>query len=116
MADLRKKVFIQTVDALFKAYPMNVPTDAVDFFEDYQKSSSGPKEMTEKGYTILLQMKDVNDWITAKSLGEIMDISGKSVSGTMRKLVTDGFVEKRAGNPTCYKITEKGLKYEIKED
>ena len=99
---------------MFKAYPLNVPAEAIEFFEDYKKSNSAAKEMTEKGYNILLGLKEVNDWITAKSLGERLDISGRSVSGTMRKLVLDGFVEKQAGNPSSYKITEKGMNYEMK--
>jgi predicted transcriptional regulator len=60
-------------------------------------------------------MKEINDWITAKSLGEALDISGRSVSGTMRKLVGDGFVEKKAGTPASYKITEKGLGFNLEE-
>ena len=53
-------------------------------------------------------MREIDDWITAKSLGEQMDVSGRSVSSTMRKLVVDGYVEKRAGNPASYRITETG--------
>ena len=113
MTDERKKIFIDTVEELFKAYPMNVPVEASDFFEDYKKSNSTAKEMTEKGYNILIGLKEINDWITAKALGERLDISGRSVSGTMRKLVLDGFVEKQAGNPATYKITEKGMSYEM---
>ena len=33
MADERKNIFIDTVEELFKAYPMNVPAEAFDFFE-----------------------------------------------------------------------------------
>lgn len=116
MTDERKKIFIETVEQLFKAYPLNIPTEAFEFFEDYKKGSSVAKEMTEKGYNILLGLKEVNDWITAKALGERLDISGRSVSGTMRKLVLDGFVEKQAGNPASYKVTEKGLNYELKNE
>lgn len=114
MADERKKIFIETVENLFNSYPLAVPSEAFEFFEDYRKGNSVAKEMTDKGYNILQELKEINDWITAKALGERLDISGKSVSGTMRKLVTDGFVEKLAGNPASYKITEKGLNYERK--
>lgn len=113
MADERKKIFIETVENLFNSYPLAVPSEALEFFEDYKKCSSTAKEMTEKGYNILKELKEVNDWITAKSLGERLDISGRSVSGTMRKLVSDGFAEKQVGNPASYKITEKGMNYKI---
>ena len=113
MTDERKDIFIETVENLFNAYPLNVPAEALDFFEDYKKGkSSNRKTMTEKGWNILSKMQEINDWITAKSLGEALDISGRSVSGTMRKLVSDGFVEKKAGTPASYKITEKGMDYQ----
>lgn len=114
MADERKKIFIEAVENLFNSYPLAVPPEALDFFEDYKKGNSVAKEMTDKGYNILLGLKEINDWITAKALGERLDISGRSVSGTMRKLVIDGYAEKMAGNPTSYRITEKGLNYEKK--
>ena len=37
-ANERKKIFIDTVEELFKAYPMNVPEEAASFFEDYKKA------------------------------------------------------------------------------
>ena len=109
MADERKNIFIDTVEELFKAYPMSVPAEALDFFEDYKKGKSGnAKKFTDKGIAILVAMREIDDWITAKSLGERLDVSGRSVSGTMRKLVTDGYIEKKAGNPISYRITNAG--------
>jgi DNA-binding PadR family transcriptional regulator len=35
------------------------------------------------------------------------------VSGAMRKLVTDGFVEKMSDEPVIYTLTEKGKNYKI---
>lgn len=121
MADERKDIFIETVEALFKimknydggTIDIFIPDEAIDFFEDYKKGKSGGrKEITDKGINILNALKEINDWITAKALGEQLDISGRSVSGTMRKLVEDGFVEKRAGNPAAYKITDKGINFQ----
>ena len=112
MTDERKNVFIETVDALFKSANTDIfiPMEAIEFFEDYKRSkSSNRKEITEKGVAIILALRENPEWITAKALGEIMDVSGRSVSGSMKKLVEDGYVEKRAGNPSAYKITEKGL-------
>ena len=115
MTDERKDIFIETVDALFKSpnTDIYIPLEAIDFFEDYKKGkSSNRKEITEKGIAIILALQENPEWITAKALGEIMDVSGRSVSGSMKKLVEDGYVEKRAGNPSAYKITEKGLAFE----
>ena len=109
-ANERKKIFIDTVEELFKAYPMNVPEEAASFFEDYKKAKeSNKKAFTDKGINIILAMREIDDWITAKTLGEKMDISGRSVSGTMRKLVSEGYIDKMAGSPASYKITEKGM-------
>lgn len=114
MTDERKNVFIETVENLFNAYPLNVPAEALEFFEDYKRGkSSNRKEITDKGIAIILALRENPEWITAKALGEIMDVSGRSISGSMKKLVEDGYVEKRAGTPSAYKITEKGLACEL---
>ena len=114
MTDERKNVFIETVENFFNAYPLNVPTEALEFFEDYKRGkSSNRKEITDKGIAIILALRENPEWITAKALGEIMDVSGRSISGSMKKLVEDGYVEKRAGTPSAYKITEKGLTCEL---
>ena len=116
MTDERKNIFIDTVEELFQAYPMNVPTEALEFFEDYKKSKSTAKAYTDKGIAVIKALREIDDWITAKSLGEQMDVSGRSVSGAMRKLVTDGYVEKQAGNPASYRITEKGKTCDFSEN
>jgi len=116
MTDERKNIFIDTVEELFRAYPMSVPAEALDFFEDYKKGRGGSKPFTEKGIAVLKAMREVDDWIIAKSLGEKMDVSGRSVSGTLRKLVTDGYVEKREGNPASYRITEAGKTCNFEEE
>lgn len=114
MTDERKNIFIETVESLFAAYPLNVPSEALDFFEDYKKGKSTNKKMfTEKGINLIKEMREINDWITAKAVGDRLDISGRSISGTFRKLVEDGYVEKRAGSPASYKITEKGMTCEL---
>lgn len=109
MTDERKIIFIETVEKLFEAYPLAVPAEALDFFDDYKKAKGKNKPFTEKGIVILTAMREVDDWITAKSLGERIDVSGRSVSTSMRKLITDGYVEKRAGNPASYRLTESGM-------
>lgn len=119
MANERKKIFIETVEKLFKAYPLSVPEEARDFFEDYKKGKSGAKDFTEKGIAVIKALREVDDWITAKSLGEgYLNASGRSVSGTIRKLIEDGYVEKKEAKPSAfYKITELGktCDFNIKE-
>ena len=56
--------------------------------------------------------KDI-EMAKAKDIGEGLFISSRAVSGAIRKLVTDGFVEKVGENPVLYSITEKGKTVEI---
>ena len=49
----------------------------------------------------------------AKDIAEGLFISSRTVSGAMRKLVSDGFVEKVGQDPVIYTITEKGKEIEI---
>ena len=69
-------------------------------------------EMTKSGAVTLkfLQTKP-GELYSAKMIGESLGVGSRSVSGSMRKLVTDGYVEKSGSNPTVYKITNKGINY-----
>jgi predicted transcriptional regulator len=51
----------------------------------------------------------------AREIAEGLFISSRAVSGAMRKLVTDGFVEKVGQDPVMYALTEKGRNIEIEE-
>ena len=52
----------------------------------------------------------------AKDIADAMEISSKTVSGAMRKLVTDGYVEKTGKNPVIYNITLKGKEVIFEEE
>lgn len=108
----RKNIFIEEVERLFNENEVN--ETARDFFEDYKKGhSSNKKEMTERGFQIIMSMYkiDPTGLMTAKTVGEEIDLSGRSVSGSMKKLVEDGYVENYGGKPANYRLTEKGLVY-----
>ena len=68
---------------------------------------------TDNGRKILQFMQEskdtFNNLFKAKDIGEQLSISSRTVSGGMRKLVTDGYVEKIGTNPVIYAITEKGV-------
>jgi predicted transcriptional regulator len=53
--------------------------------------------------------------LRAKDIAEGLFINSRAVSGAMRKLVTDGFVEKLGENPVIYSITEKGKNIKIED-
>ena len=50
-----------------------------------------------------------NNLFKAKEVGEGMNITSRTASGAMRKLVTDGYVEKMGENPVVYSLTDKGM-------
>ena len=51
-------------------------------------------------------------WV-AEHIADAIMVSSRTVSGAMRKLCSDGFVEKLGTNPAIYSITEKGKNFVI---
>ena len=49
-------------------------------------------------------------------IAEKMFVSSRTVSGSLRKLVTDGYVEKLGENPVIYSLTEKGKNVDINKE
>lgn len=71
---------------------------------------------TEKGIVILKYLKENPDAVLpAKKIAEELDLSSRTVSGAMKKLVTDGYVEKFDGEPKTYSITEAGIEVKFEE-
>ena len=72
---------------------------------------------TDNGKLILKSLQEIqnsyNNMMKAKDIAEHIGISSKQVAGAMRKLITDGFVEKIGKEPVIYAITEKGLTINI---
>ena len=87
----------------------------VQLFEILEAQSDPSKpEITEAGLGILEYMQSVDAKnLKAKDIAEGMDISSRKVSGSIRKLVTDGFVEKFGKTPVIYSLTEKGKNFDI---
>ena len=71
---------------------------------------------TEKGIVILKYLKENPDAVLpAKKIAEELDLSSRTVSGAMKKLVTDGYVEKFDGEPKTYSITAAGIEVKFEE-
>lgn len=72
---------------------------------------------TDNGKLILkfLQEHTINTMWKSRDIADELVISSRSVSGAMRKLVTDGYVEKLGQNPVIYSITEKGKEINLEE-
>ena len=69
--------------------------------------------ITENGLkilTFLQENEDIKCW-KAKDIADGLGISSRGVSGTLRKLVTDGFCDKLGKEPIIYSLTEKGKNF-----
>lgn len=87
---------------------------ALDYFNSLKNSKA--KELpilTENGRKILSFMQknkdNYNNIFKAKDIAEGLSVSSHSVSGSMKKLITEGFVNKISQEPVTYCITDKGL-------
>ena len=57
--------------------------------------------------------KKYNNILTSKIIGEGLFMGSRSVSGSIRKLISDGYVEKVGSNPVTYSLTNDGINYII---
>lgn len=97
--------------------PVVMPDEVQDVYNMLQEQQAMEKPMfTENGLSILeyLQTCDAKS-LKARDIADGMVISSRQVSGAIRKLVTDGFVDKYGQNPVIYSLTEKGRNFDINE-
>ena len=112
-----KQEFIEYVEFVMEKYEQEMSEGAKKYFEAMKSVTEKEKPMfTDNGKLILKNLKDnhsVGEAISAKAMADEMMISSRSVSGAIRKLVTDGFVEKVSTDPVLYALTEKGSEVTI---
>ena len=115
----KKQKFIDAIeDAFFSKVDINeLDPDVVDYWTALKGGSDTEKPMfTDNGKLVMEYLKTLADGapaMKAKDIAEALFISSRTVSGAMRKLVADGFVEKIGQDPVMYSITEKGKNIEI---
>ena len=125
----KKECFIQFVEDLMKVADQNgydymimeQYNDAWDYWNALKITEDDTKPaFTENGKLILSFMQQnkstYNNLFKAKDIGEQIDLSSRTVSGGMRKLVNDGYVEKIGQNPVIYAITTKGEEVNLEAD
>ena len=94
--------------------------DALDFWNGLNSTGDSEKPaFTPNGKLVLdyiQKNKDTyNNLFKAKDIGEGLGISSRTASGAMRKLVTDGWLEKVGKDPTVYSLTQKGIEVNLEE-
>lgn len=96
---------------------VEIPTEVQDFYEMLKATNlTNDKPLfTETGLEILEYLQSVNAKnLKAKDIAEGMGISSKKVSGAIRKLITDEYVERFGSSPVIYNLTDKGKNFDIK--
>jgi DNA-binding MarR family transcriptional regulator len=123
----KKEAFIEMVEEFISNFisPEGLDrsertTMALEYFEELKSEKPKEKvEITENGAKVLDYMQknyeSCNNTFNAKSIGEGLFVSSRSVSGSMKKLITEGFVEKTNLNPVTYGITEKGKNKDLSD-
>lgn len=124
----KREIFIKIVDSIvfentnisdygFTDAEINAAFEFFDEFKNKKNTSKSSGELTENGIKILSYMQEnkeaVDNMFTAKTIGEGLFISGRSVAGSMKKMIADGYVEKTGQNPIQYSLTETGINYKI---
>ena len=118
----KKQEFIKYVNDLIDATsssPVVMSEEAKQYWDAFRGvDETGEKPLfTDNGKLILdfLQNHLETSMWKARDIAEGLFISSRAVSGAMRKLVTDGFVEKLGADPVVYTITEKGKNVTINQ-
>lgn len=119
----KKEKFIHEVIAAIDGLEEKTPEkyfseDALDFWNGLQVGGgTGKPKFTDNGKLVLTFMKENKDTyknlFKAKDVGEGLGIASRTASGAMRKLVTDGYIEKVGADPVVYAITQSGIDVDI---
>lgn len=87
--------------------------EAQGFLEELLTQNSTENLLTDTGKKILTVMHtNIGPYLntfSSKQLGELMFMSARSISGSMRKLVSEGYVKKSGVNPVTYNLTQEGI-------
>ena len=116
----KKQEFIKYVEALMRGQeePFEMNEEARLYWEAFCGTTEVEKPMfTDNGKLILKWMQEntSDPMLRAKDIAEGLFIGSRAVSGAMRKLVTDGFVEKVGQDPVMYALTDAGRKIKIED-
>ena len=117
----KKEEFLQLVNFLMEncAVEYEMGIGAAEFYSALKVDAemSDKPHFTDNGKLILKAMqKSSAEMLKAKDIAEELSIATRSVSGGLRKLVNDGYVEKIGKDPIVYKITNKGKEINFNEE
>ena len=109
--------YLNIFEQLSAIYGIEQDEDAEElrsFLAAMTSTTSNKPAFTEIGLDILAYLQDGHEKNNkAKDIAEGMNLPSKKISGAMRKLVTDGYVEKFGQNPVIYSLTDQGKNFDI---
>ena len=114
----KKQEFISFIEMVLNENKIDELPENVRLYWDAFRGAdeNGEKPLfTDNGKLILKFLQEHQDtpmW-KARDIAEGLFISSRAVSGAMRKLVTDGYVEKVGQDPVIYSITDNGKNINI---
>ena len=118
-----KEQFIQEIEELLADRRNTFGDDGLSegaraYFESLKAVQEKEKApFTENGAKVLKWMQEnyqsFNNILKSKDIADGLFCSSRTVSGAIRKLVTDKYVSKTAGTPVCYSLTEEGKTVEV---
>lgn len=107
----KKEEFINYIEQLITD-ENEMPEGVKIYWEAFKEGKTAKEKslFTENGKIILNYMKTTDNEIPqkAKDIAEAIGLSARSVSGSMRSLVSGGYVESLDTEPKKYLITELG--------
>jgi DNA-binding MarR family transcriptional regulator len=120
----KKEAFIKLVEELLKPIDITSLDEedqlALEYFEELKSNKSKEKtDLTENGKKVLAYMQDCYNkdnkfnTFTSKDIAEGLFVSSRSVSGSMRKLISEGYVDKLSASPVTYGLTPAGIEKEL---
>lgn len=111
-----KEIFIKSIQEEIDN-GMELPDEAIAYFEELKNGKASLGGLTVNGKIILgfLQnnFEQYNNIFTSKNIAEKIGAPSRSVSGAIRKLVSDGYVRKLNSNPVSYELTDLGKDFQI---
>ena len=114
----KKQEFINFIEEVMSNTTVEMSEDAKIYWEAFKGTKEEEKPMfTDNGKLIMkfLQENAAAPLWKARDIAEGLFISSRAVSGAMRKLISDGFVEKVGTDPVIYSLTESGKNISIED-
>lgn len=95
--------------------------DALEFWNGLLIGcKNNTSKFTNNGKMILKFMQEnidnFHNLFKAKNIGEGLQLSSRTISGSIRKLVNDGYVEKIGESPVIYCLTYEGIRTKIDKE